>query len=118
MAGRIVQPRTSTQITIESQTLCPTCPRPQRGASTKRWVFCRVCFLFSHILLTEVFADCVSEDNDKDDDNDNKEEENDNKDTNHEDEDDSNKDNKNKYDENRSINNDDNKDNIMPPKLK
>ncbi len=70
-----------------------------------------------HILLTEVFAGRVSEDNDEDDNNNDDEEENDDKDTNDEDKEDSNKDNKNGYDENRSINND-NKDNIMPPKLK
>jgi hypothetical protein len=85
--------------------------------STKRGVFCRVCFLFSHILLTEVFAGCVSEDNDKDNDNDDNEEENNDKDTDNEEKDNSNKDNKNEYNKNRSIN-DDNKDNIMPPRLK
>jgi hypothetical protein len=70
-----------------------------------------------HILLTEVFAGCVSEDNNKDDNNGDGEEENNNKDTNDKDKEDSNKDSKNEYDENPSIN-DDNKDNIMPPKLK
>jgi hypothetical protein len=71
--------------------------------------------LFSHILLTEVFAGRVSEDNDKDNDNNKDEEENNDEDTNLEVEDGSNE--SNKYDKNRSINNDD-KDNIMPPKLK
>ncbi len=72
--------------------------------------------LFSHILLTEVFAGCVSEDNNEDDNNnDNDEEENNEDDTDLEDKDGSN--DKNEYDKNRSINND-NKDNIMPPKLK
>ncbi len=64
----------------------------------------------------EVFAGCVSEDNNEDEDNnDNDEEENNEDDTDLEDKDGSN--DKNEYDENRSINNDD-KDNIMPPKLK
>jgi hypothetical protein len=71
--------------------------------------------LFSHILLTEVFAGPVSEDKDKDDDNNYGEEENNDDDTDLEDKDGSN--DKNKYKENRSINNN-NKDNIMPPKLK
>jgi hypothetical protein len=71
--------------------------------------------LFSHILLKEVFAGCVSEDNNEDDDNTADKEENDYDDTDLEDKDGSN--NENEYDENRSINNDD-KDNIMPPKLK
>ncbi len=71
--------------------------------------------LFSHILLTEVFAGRVSEDNDKDDDNNDNEEEKDNDDTDLKDEDGSN--DENEYDKNRTINNN-NKDNIMPPKLK
>ncbi len=71
--------------------------------------------LFSHILLTEVFAGCVSEDNNEDDNNNDDKEENDDDNTNLEDKDGSN--NENKYGKNRSINNDD-KDNIMPPKLK
>jgi hypothetical protein len=65
----------------------------------------------------EVFAGCVSEDKDKDNNNNDNKGENDNKDTDNEDKDDSNKDNKNEYNENRSINDND-KDNIMPPKLK
>jgi hypothetical protein len=92
--------------------------RDLNGARAQKGDFCRVCFLFSHILLTEVFAGRVSEDNDKDDNNNDNKEENNAKDTDDEDEDDhSNKDNKNEYDKNRSINNN-NKDNIMPPKLK
>jgi hypothetical protein len=54
---------------------------------------------------------------DKDDDNNDDEEENDGKDTNDKDKDDSNKYNTNKYDKNHSINNN-NKENIMAPKLK
>jgi hypothetical protein len=71
--------------------------------------------LFSHILLTEVFAGRVSEDNDEDDDNNNEEEENNDDDTDLEDEEGSN--DENEYDKNHSINNND-KDNIMPPKFK